>query len=474
MNDKNKLFIDLDGTLLNSDLLYESFFALLKYNFLYIFLMPFWLLKGKANLKNKIAKKINIDPKLLPYNSEFLDYIKEENSNGRTLILATASNEKFANAISDHLGIFSSVISSNEAENLSGSRKLAAIKSMLEDNEGFSYAGNDNIDLKIFKDADSAILVNPTKALTRKTEKLTRVERSFNADRGVIKYTLKAMRLHQWVKNVLIFVPLLAAQLWTQVDSILLTVLAFFMFGLTSSSVYLLNDMLDLEADRYHPRKRYRPFASGQLSLAIGMLLVVLIPLITLPVSYFISIEFFSIMVIYLILTIAYSFVLKTYVLIDTIMLASLYTIRVIAGAAVIQLMPSFWLLAFSMFIFLSLALIKRCSELYLLKNTDKKYSEGRDYGVEDIPALQSMGLSSGYTSVLVIALFINSPEVVVRYSHPEVLWLLCPALLYWISRVWLKTQRGEMHDDPIVFSIKDRGSQFIAISMLLIVFAAI
>lgn len=471
---KNKLFIDLDGTLLNSDLLYESFFALLKYNFLYLFIVPFWLLKGKANLKNKIALKTNIDPSLLPYNKDFLDYIREENNNGRKLILATASNTKFANAIAEHLGIFSAVISSNEKNNLSGTKKLDAIKSVLGDDEAFSYAGNDHIDLKIFKHTESAILVNANRALTKKTEKITKIEKSFDSQQSLVKSTIKAMRLHQWVKNILIFVPLFAAQLWTELDNILLTLLAFFMFGLTASSVYLLNDMLDLEADRRHPRKRNRPFASGALSLAVGIFLVTLIPLITLPVSYFISLEFFIILALYLTLTLAYSFFLKSYVLIDVIMLAILYTIRVIAGAAVISIIPSFWLLAFSMFIFISLALVKRCSELYTLIEMDQDYTDGRDYGTGDLPILQSMGLASGFTSVLVIALFINSPEIMVRYSHPQALWLLCPALLYWISRIWLKTQRGEMHDDPIVFSLKDRGSQVIVGVMLLIVLASI
>jgi len=473
MNYKNKLFVDLDGTLLNSDLLYESFFSLLKNNFLYLFLIPFWLLKGKANLKNKISERTDIDPSLLPYNTEFLNYIKEEKKYGRELILATASNTKFANAISEHLGIFSSVISSDKEINMSGANKLSAIKAMTE-GKAFSYAGNDAIDLTIFKDAESAILVNPTATLTRKTKKLTAIEKTFSSDRNILKACIKAMRLHQWVKNILIFVPLFMAQLWNQTDNILLTIAAFFMFGLTASSVYLLNDMLDLEADRRHPRKKNRPFASGQLSLGIGIFLTILIPLITLPISYFISINFFIIILIYLALTLAYSFILKAYVLIDAIVLASLYTIRVIAGAAVIKIMPSFWLLAFSMFIFISLALIKRCSELYTLKSMDKNHSEGRDYEVNDIPVLQSMGLASGFTSVLVIALFINSPEVIVRYSHPQILWLLCPALLYWISRVWLKTQRGEMHDDPIVFSIKDRGSQFTAAAMLLILLVSI
>ncbi|HED36275.1 MAG TPA: UbiA family prenyltransferase [Gammaproteobacteria bacterium] len=474
MTVNNRLFVDLDGTLINSDLLFESFFALLKYNFLYIFLIPLWLLKGKANLKNKIADKVNIDVSLLPYNADFLGFLKDEHARGRELILATASNVKYAENISNYLGIFTSVISSDNEKNLSGEKKLTAIQNSLPKGETFSYAGNDNVDLKIFKHAESAILVNATASLVRKTEKLTQIENSIPSELNTAKSIIKAMRLHQWVKNVLIFVPLFAAQLWYQIDSIILTGLAFFLFGLTASSVYLLNDMLDLESDRRHPRKKYRPFASGKLSLSTGLFLVILIPLITIPASYFVSIEFFATIVIYLILTLAYSFILKSYVLIDAIMLAALYTIRVIAGAAVIKVMPSFWLLAFSMFIFISLALVKRCSELYTLKEMKREAAEGRDYEVSDIPVLQAMGLASGFTSVLVIALFINSPEVIVRYSHPQILWLLCPALLYWISRIWLKTQRGEMHDDPIVFSIKDRGSRFTAVAMLLIVLASI
>lgn len=466
------LYVDLDGTLIKSDLLYESVFSLLKINFFYIFLLPFWLLSGKAKLKQKIAQITDISAHLLPYNQPFLDFLKREKKRGRKLTLATASNKKYAESIAEHLGIFSAVISSDDTSNLSGSNKLKMIKSL--EIEQFTYAGNANIDLKIFKDCATAILVNPCKGLEKKTAKTTQIEHVFNEKSHPLKASIKAIRVHQWIKNLLIFVPFLTAQLWNQPNMIWLVIAGFFSFSLTASSVYLLNDMLDLDSDRNHPRKCKRPFAAGNLSILTGIILLKAFVLISFILAYIISINFFFVLLVYLIMTLSYSTILKSYVLIDVVLLASLYTIRVIAGAAIVNVEPSFWLLAFSMFIFLSLALIKRCSELYSLKNRGKSSSDGRDYNTTDLESLQSMGTSSGYTAVLVIAFFINSEDVTQHYTNPQVLWLICPAFLYWISRVWLKTARGEMDDDPIVFSIKDRGSRYIALLVAIIVLGAI
>ncbi len=465
------LYVDLDGTLIKSDLLYESVFSLLKVNFFYLFLLPFWLFEGKARLKHKIAEKTDVAPHLLPYNQPFLSFLINENKKGRKLILATASNKKYAEKIAAHLGIFSSIISSDENTNLSGSKKLALIKK--QENGHFSYAGNDNIDLKIFKEANSAILVNPVSGLEKKTAKLTHIEQTFIDKSNPIKSTIKAIRVHQWVKNLLIFVPFLTAQLWGT-GAIWLVLAGFLSFSLTASSVYLLNDMLDLESDRNHPRKCNRPFAAGNLSILTGVIMLLALVIISFLIAWYVSIYFFAVLFVYLIMTLSYSTILKAYVLIDVVLLASLYTIRVIAGAAIVGVEPSFWLLAFSMFIFLSLALVKRCSELYSLRSRGKSCSDGRDYNTTDLESLQAMGTASGYTAVLVIAFFINSKDVIEHYSNPQVLWLICPAFLYWISRVWLKTARGEMDDDPIVFSIKDRGSRYIALLVAIIVLGAI
>jgi len=470
---KIPLYVDLDGTLIATDTLYESVFSLLKINFFYIFLLPVWLLNGKASLKSQIAARISLNVSLLPYNAALLKYLKSEHSQGRDIILATASNKKNAIAVSKFLNIFTSVIASDEKTNMSGTRKLAAIETHAC-NADFCYAGNSNDDLLIFKHAKSSIVVNPCRGLLKKSEKITTISHVFDDNVNLSKTVIKAMRLHQWVKNSLVFVPLITSQLWYESGLILDVVSGFIIFGLTASGVYLLNDMLDLESDRIHPRKKNRPFASGKLSLSTGSILTFLLTVISFVLAFMLSLNFLIVLLIYTVMTLAYSFVLKKYVLVDVIMLASLYTIRVIAGAVIISVDLSFWLLAFSMFIFLSLALVKRCSELYSLKNNSQSSTDGRDYMVADLPGLQAMGIASGYTSILVIALFINSQDVVQRYNNPQVLWILCPALLYWISRLWIKTQRGEMHDDPIVFALKDRGSRYVAVFMLLSIIFAI
>jgi 4-hydroxybenzoate polyprenyltransferase len=228
-----------------------------------------------------------------------------------------------------------------------------------------------------------------------------------------------------------------------------------------------------LQADRAHPRKQLRPFAAGTLPLSHGIIMACLSPAAGLAIGYTISLEFFGILLIYLVTTTAYSVRFKSYAVVDVLLLATLYTLRVFAGASVIQVSLSFWLFAFSIFIFLSLALVKRCSELVMLTVTDRTTMSGRGYQVSDLANLQMMGISSGYLSILIIALFINSPDVVVQYTHPQLLWILCPALLFWISRMWLKTGRGEMHDDPLIFTIRDVGSQLVmSICVLAVVLA--
>jgi len=469
---KAPLFVDLDGTLIRSDMLLESILALVKQNCWYIFLLPLWLLRGKAYFKARIAALVDVAVDLLPYNEAFLEFLKTENRAGRELVLATATNTKFAVEISDYLGIFSSVICSDNEVNLSGKRKLNAILKL--GHSEFSYAGNANIDLEILKHAASGVIVEPDRRFERNAPKVTIIERVFKGKKTTIKSFIKAIRIHQWVKNLLIFVPLILAHLWTSEKAIVDSVIGFFVFGLAASSVYLLNDMLDLDSDRNHPIKKRRPFASGQLSLVFGFRALVILLVLSLSITLLIlPVNFLYVLVFYLFLTLAYSVKLKSYVLIDVITLAILYTVRVIAGVALIDVVPSFWLLAFSMFMFLSLALVKRCSELYTIKSIGREAVDGRDYNVADLMFLQTMGIASGFLSVLVIALFIDSSDVLLNYQRHQILWLICPAVLYWISRIWIKTTRGQMDDDPIVYSIRDKGSQIIAFLVALIIFGA-
>jgi len=466
------LFVDLDGTLIKSDLLIESFFALAMKDPRCLLLVPYWLLRGKAHLKEKIAERVELTPGLLPYNAAFLGFLQDEAGKGRVLILATASHQMLARKVADHLGIFQDVLATNGRLNMSGERKLQAI--LNASGEGrFDYAGNAKIDLKIWPHARMAVLVNPEMGVEKSARRLATVGRVFDeSKRGPMLY-LKAMRVHQWLKNLLVFVPLLMAHAWGSGAAIVHSFQAFLAFGLCASSVYLLNDMLDLPSDRAHPRKRKRPFAAGDIPLLHGLWLLPLLLISGIAVAASLPKMFILTLLSYLAITMAYSFHLKSYVLIDVMILAVLYTLRVISGAYAISTVPTFWLLAFSMCIFLSLALVKRCSELISLAGIDRLDAAGRDYHAGDLAYLTNMGTASVYLAVLVLAFFINSPEVAARYAHPQGLWLLCPLMLYWVSRLWLKTGRGEMHDDPIVFTLKDRGSRYVIVASIVVVVAS-
>ena len=453
--DYGVLVVDVDGTLLRTDLLHESVFALLRVNALYIFLLPIWLLKGKAHLKQMIADRVEMSAELLPYREDFLAWLRTERKAGRELLLATASNVRFARAIADYLGLFSGVLGSTATENLKGERKLEHIRARLGD-RSFAYAGNSAADLPIWEASAAAVLVDVPAAVRSRAEQVSRVVRVFESPTKHLKALIRAMRPHQWLKNMLIFVPLVLAHRIGQIFYIEQAVLAFFAFSMCASSVYILNDLLDIAADRQHPSKRFRPFAAGDLPIGTGLVAMAGLLVISLLLALLLPPFFLAILMLYYVCTLAYSIVLKEALLIDALMLASLYTLRLIAGAAAIQVRPSFWLLAFSMFLFLSLAFIKRYSELMALAAQGKGSLTGRAYHTVDMENLAQSGIASGYLAVLVMALYINSNAVIQQYARPEALWVLCPIMLYWISRMWMLTRRGEMHDDPVVFAIRD------------------
>ena len=249
--------------------------------------------------------------------------------------------------------------------------------------------------------------------------------------------------------------------------------LGFLSYGLCASSVYLLNDLLDLESDRHHPRKRFRPLAAGTVPLQHGMILIPVLLLCSLGIALFLPIEFLVTLGVYYAFTLAYSLRLKSVVLLDVLILAGLYTLRIIAGGAAVSVVPSFWLLAFSMFLFFSLAVVKRYSELLALQKSNQSTIKGRGYVIVDLETLISLGASSGHIAVLVLALYINSTDVIQNYSHPQVIWLLCPLLLYWMARVWMKTRRGQMLDDPVIFALRDKISFWVGVVAIIILLLA-
>lgn len=467
------LCVDLDGTLIRSDLLLESFCALLKQQYRSVALIPLWLLKGKAHLKQQIADRVRLDVTVLPYREEFVDYLRTQRSQGRRLILVTASNERYAREIADHLGLFDEVLASDAEVNLSGKKKSELLRSRFGDT-GFDYAGNERIDLEIWRYARRAILVGSKPDVAVLASKVTTIDCSFqNQPRKASDY-LRAMRPHQWPKNFLLFAHLLASHEWSDLPQIGQTAMAFVAFSLCASSVYLLNDLLDLGSDRLHPQKRFRPLAAASVPIGHAFAMIPVLLVGAFSIALFLPIEFLLVLAIYYAVTLAYSARLKRITIIDVLTLAGLYSIRIMAGASVVPEMPSFWLLAFSMFLFFSLAIVKRYAELLAIAGSGRTTARGRNYSVIDMETLISLGITSGYLSVLVLALYINSPGADLIYTYPLALWFLCPLLMYWLARIWLVTRRGEMHEDPLVYAFKDWRSRMVAvIGMIIIVIAA-
>jgi len=468
------LVVDLDGTLILTDLLHESTLQLLRHRPLSAFGLPLWLMRGKAALKHEIAARTEIDVTCLPYNAPLLAWLRGQREAGRRLILATASNIKFAQAVADHLGIFDAVWASDAETSLGGEAKRARLVAEFGE-RGYCYAGNATPDLKVWRDAAAAVVVNAPAGLLKRANALTTVEHVEPRPGSRLKAWGRGLRLHQWLKNLLVFVPLLASHRLADIHLWLATIVGFFAFGLTASSVYILNDLLDLEDDRHHRSKRNRPFASGRLSVLQGASAIPLLIAAALTLSIPLGWRFAAVLGGYYALTLLYSTWLKRVVMLDVITLALLYTVRIVAGAAAGHVQPSFWLLAFSMFIFLSLALLKRYAELIALRRAGElKKARGRGYHTEDIELLASLGGSAGYGSVLVLALYINSSAVVGLYHEPRFIWLACPMLLFWISRAWIVAHRGDMHDDPIIYAVRDRASRWVAAGIALVFWLAI
>lgn len=470
-NERRPLCVDLDGTLLRSDVLYESVLALLAHNPLYVFLLPFWLLKGKAALKRELATRVTLPPETLPYDERVLELLRTTSQRPR--VLCTASDSLLVEPIAAHLGLFEEVLSSDGERNLAGHRKAEALVSRFG-NKGFDYVANGSVDLQVWKHSATAVVVNGSGSLAASAAKITEVTAVLPQPREGLKTWVKALRIHQWLKNLLVLVPLLTAHQFFDVDAIIQAAVAFLAFGLCASGVYVLNDLLDLTPDRIHPRKRLRPFAAGRLPILHGLVAAPALTLAGFALALACNWKFALVLVGYYVMTLSYSLKLKRIVMIDVVLLAALYTVRIIGGTVAIEAEMSFWLLAFSMFLFLSLALVKRYAELESALSSGKATAIGRGYSVEDLPLLQSMGTSAGYLAVLVFALYINSPASIELYGRPMLLWLLCPILLYWISRVWVVTHRGDMHDDPIVFAATDRTSQVVGMLCLLVLLVAI
>lgn len=467
------LCVDLDGTLLRSDLLVESALGLFKRNPLYLFAMLVWLLRGKAALKHQIASRYQPDFSSLPWDQRVVDLLRGEHGQ-RELVLCTASDQRYADAIIQELGIFDLAFGSSATHNMEGRNKSAHLVETYGE-RGFDYAGNSRTDLSVWAHARRAYVFNASAGVVRDAGKITEIADVVPAQSGSLRAWLRALRLHQWLKNLLVILPLLTAHRLLDPTATREAIIAFFAFGLCASGVYVLNDLFDLSADRRHPRKRTRAFAAGTLPVLHGVFVAPLLTIIAFALAItMLPLGFVITLLIYNLATLAYSFGLKRVVMLDTVILAGLYTLRIIAGTLAIGSAISFWLLAFSMFVFLSLAMLKRYTELKIVADAGGGGAGGRGYHSEDLSIVQSLGTASGYISVLVLALYINSSVSESLYRHADWLWLLCPPFLYWISRIWLIAHRGLMHDDPVVFAVTDRVSQCVLVVMAAITIAAI
>lgn len=466
------LCVDLDGTLVRTDMLHETTLQLLKASPLDLARFPGWLAGGKAGLKHRIAGRLALDVTHLPYRAEVLALIDEARAAGRPVVLATAAAPQIAQAVAEHLGVFDQVISSDDQVNLSATRKAERLVAAFGEG-GFDYIGNSTDDLPVWRHARCAIVVSRSGRLHARAVKQGRpVQQVRDPDAGLSPW-LRCLRPHQWLKNLLVFLPMIAAHRITDPASVLAALLGFFAFSMAASFGYLVNDLLDLGADRRHIRKRHRPFASGELPIAGGVALAGVLLVAAMAVAVTLPRLFAPVLIAYLCLTLAYSLRLKRQVVVDVILLAGLYTLRIVAGAMAVAVVPSFWLLAFSMFAFLSLALVKRYSELRMATD-DKATLAGRGYRSSDLPVLMAQGTGSGLMAVMVLALYIDSPTVAASYREPVWMWLVPPVMLYWMTRLWMKTHRGEVHDDPVVFAAMDRQSQIVALILCAVFTAAV
>ena len=464
------LVVDLDGTLLRSDMLLESLWSALGSDWRVPVRCATALLRGRAELKRQLAARAPLDVALLPYNAEVLAYVENWRRVGGRTALVTATDQGLAERVAERLGIFDEVHGSDGHRNLKGRSKPVFLAERFGTG-GYTYMADAVADLPVWQGAGKAITVGATSRLRARVEALG-VEREHIAPGATaFRPYLRALRPHQWVKNLLVFAPLLAGHRLSP-DSIALSALAFVAFSLVASGVYIVNDLLDLAADRVHPRKRGRPFASGEVPLLHGSVMALGLFAAGFLLALAAGLAFAGVMFVYLAVTTAYSVHLKRLMLIDIAVLAGLYTIRLIAGAAATGIELSFWLLAFSLFLFFALAAVKRQAEIVDASRGGRPVTLGRGYRVEDLPVVTMMALASGYVAVLVMALYLNSPEVLVLYTYPPALWGICCVLLYWVSRMVMVTHRGCMDDDPIVFAARDRVSQGCLLAILFLTVA--
>lgn len=464
------LCVDLDGTLIKGDSLVEGMVRLVKRSPFFVFRFVFWLFKGKAFLKARVSRSLAGTDHIFFYNKDVLEWLRLQKVHGRPLFLVTGADQRIASAVAQESGLFDEVMASNGIRNLTGKNKAEALVERFG-RKKYDYLGDSSKDLVPCLSARNTYLVNPPPTLLKQFRRRgINAQTPWGTSPGSLTSLLKASRPHQWSKNLLVFAaPLLAHRfeptLWLQ------TLLAFVAFCLCSSGVYVLNDIIDLDADRKHTTKCRRPLAAGQLSLSLALIVSALFMAAGLVVTLVVHYVLLIVMVLYLTLTMAYSLRLKRSPIIDILVLAGLYTIRILTGGIATGVEISHWLLIFSIFFFLSLAFLKRHVEVSNMAQNDKV--PGRGYYGEDKLFLLIGGLNSGFLAIFVFLFYLTSEKALTLYHRPNLLILICPVLIYWTCRLWLFANRGQMHDDPVFFALRNWHSYLVGLAIGAIMFAA-
>lgn len=462
------LVVDVDGTLVRTDLLHEAALQFVARFPLEIWRLFLWLAGGKARLKVELAERVEPGLSSVPLRDETVAQIRTAQAEGRPVYLASASARRYVELLAERIGGIAGVFATDRSTNVAGDAKAAQLDEAFGRGR-YDYIGDQPVDFPVWRAARKALVVSHGSGFTRRVRKEFPHAEVIAEPRAKPRAYLKALRPHQWAKNTLVFLPLIAGHQFT-LPFILDAVTAFACFCMAASSAYQLNDLLDLPGDRDHPTKHRRPFASGAIPIPQGIAMGVLLLVGAVGLSLTLPLMFTAVLLTYVVVTLAYSLLLKRKLLIDVITLGGLYAIRVFGGVRAVDVPPSPWLLTFCLFLFLSLATVKRCSELIERRDSGKGQAKGRGYRPQDLEALTPLAAAAGYGAVLVVTLYLASPEVAQLYSHPFRMWLVCPLLLYWISRVILVANRGEMHDDPVVYALTDKTSWVTAVCVLMVI----
>lgn len=466
------LVVDLDGTLIRSDMLLETLAAVLKRRPWLAFAVPLWLMRGRAALKAELAARTAVDPALLPYRAAVIEELRRERGNGRMIVLATATDAGLARGIAEHVGLFDAVIGSEREKNLKGQAKAQALVERFGE-RGYDFMADGDWEFPSWRHARAAMVVSASGATVRRLEAAGVAVRRVPPDAKPALTLLRALRAYQWAKNLLVFVPLVTAHKVFAPGALTAAVLAFVAFSLVASAVYVANDLADLEDDRRHATKRARMLAAGHMGIGTALLLVPALLVAAATAALLLPPAFGGWLLLYVGLNLVYSLGVKRVVVLDVLLLAMLYTLRILAGASAVGVPVSQWLLAFSLFAFFSLALAKRYVEVRNSAARDQDRIHGRGYRAHDGPFLAMLGTASGLLSVLVFSLYVTSREVVALYAHPALLWFAVPLLLYGIAHVWFIAQRGELHEDPLLFALHDPASYATAACLAIVMLAA-